>query len=736
MTLAHLIVKVSAETADFIREMEKAAHRTERMGRQMENAGHRWAEAVTLPLVAAAAVLTHLAAELDQTERQFAVTFGNLSGEAQAFSESLANKLQLSGNDIQKLMSQFQLLFENMKVGPRNALALTEAMTKLTEDLSAFSGLPVDDVFTKLQKGMAGAGRGLKTLGIVIDDQMVKQYALNHGIMQQGQQLDDGAAALVRFTLIQQQAAKAQDFFARNTDSPAIKLRQLKEQLKESGEQMARAFLPFIIKGLGALIQLTQWLKSVADGFAHLSPRMKTFIVATLGIVAAFGPALMVVGRFVRLLGSLPGMFTAVLNPIGLFVLAMGAATAAGIAIVNNWDFLKMQARLLWTTIVDKVESAVIRLLKIQAGWNRLLGKQAEAAAYEEMAHRIEMANEHMLANTAVALNQQEQELIDYAKRLGTMNAPTVGVGIAAAPIDADAAARALQNSSTTVTATQKIAEAFATLDEQMRQALVMWTLTHDNMALATDRATAYEAAIRAIVATGANANTVLAASGFTVAGLAKQWGEFQKALIQVPAVMKDAMGKISTEHKFAADMAQHTVDMTQAVQSSLMSSFETLGEGLGMIFRNMHKAFKNFGATLKGILGNMLVTVGKSLIAFGVAGLAIKRFIKSPATAIAAGIALVALGSALAASAQGSLNAGGESAAGGGGGTGAVASAAGPSGGERTTIVYVQLLTQTGEEVSRQMVYDERRFRNLGGRVPGEVTAQLAGVRAIQRRP
>ena len=129
MTLAHLIVKVSAETSDFIREMEKSAKKMERMGRQMEHAGHAWATAITLPLVAAAAALTHVAAELDQTERQFAVVFGSMTAEAQAFSETLATRLGLDTSGIQKLMAQFQMLFENMKVGPRNALALSGAMT-------------------------------------------------------------------------------------------------------------------------------------------------------------------------------------------------------------------------------------------------------------------------------------------------------------------------------------------------------------------------------------------------------------------------------------------------------------------------------------------------------------------------------------------------------------------------------------------------------------------------------
>lgn len=104
-----------------------------------------------------------------------------------------------------------------------------------------------------------------------------------------------------------------------------------------------------------------------------------------------------------------------------------------------------------------------------------------------------------------------------------------------------------------------------------------------------------------------------------------------------------------------------------QAVQTALIDTFTTLGERIGQVIAGVGKGFQGLKDALLSILGALLQTVGKAMIAFGVAGEAIKSFITNPALAIAAGTALVALGSALASSAQESVASAGASLAGGG---------------------------------------------------------------------
>lgn len=89
-------------------------------------------------------------------------------------------------------------------------------------------------------------------------------------------------------------------------------------------------------------------------------------------------------------------------------------------------------------------------------------------------------------------------------------------------------------------------------------------------------------------------------------------------------------------------------------------------------------KGLSSVGLILRATLGSLMQDVGKTMIAFGTAGVALKSFFANPFAAIAAGVALVALGSALSASVQDSVNAASFSFASGSAGGGGFSAGAG----------------------------------------------------------
>lgn len=118
--------------------------------------------------------------------------------------------------------------------------------------------------------------------------------------------------------------------------------------------------------------------------------------------------------------------------------------------------------------------------------------------------------------------------------------------------------------------------------------------------------------------------------------------------------------GQLKAGVREALDNMKVLADSGLQLGGHVASAFTLLGQSLA-------HGFRGIGAAVKGVIGDLMVTIGKAMIAFGTAGLAIKNFIKSPVAAIAAGAALVVLGSALSSGAQGAVNA----ATGGGGGGG-----------------------------------------------------------------
>lgn len=110
-------------------------------------------------------------------------------------------------------------------------------------------------------------------------------------------------------------------------------------------------------------------------------------------------------------------------------------------------------------------------------------------------------------------------------------------------------------------------------------------------------------------------------------------------------------------------DLAKSTIDFSNTMNGAWNSASEGLGVFIGNLMSGTG-SIADFGAFVAGAFADLAVTVGKQMIAFGATGIALKMLIKNPWTALAAGIALVALGTAAKAKISASISGGGASSA------------------------------------------------------------------------
>ena len=89
------------------------------------------------------------------------------------------------------------------------------------------------------------------------------------------------------------------------------------------------------------------------------------------------------------------------------------------------------------------------------------------------------------------------------------------------------------------------------------------------------------------------------------------------------------------------------TSEIVASLKEGANSAVEAMGELLGNLMSGVG-GLESFGIKLGGVLSGLLKNLGKSLISFGTAGIAMRKFISNPVTALVAGAALIALSSAL----------------------------------------------------------------------------------------
>ena len=121
-------------------------------------------------------------------------------------------------------------------------------------------------------------------------------------------------------------------------------------------------------------------------------------------------------------------------------------------------------------------------------------------------------------------------------------------------------------------------------------------------------------------------------------------------------ANMDDTLAKGDKAGQMLKDLGESTKNSAIDISGSLASAGDSFGEFLGNVMSGK-SSLSSFGDFISGAMAGLLVTVGKQMIAFGTAGIALKGLLEDPWTALAAGVAMVALGNVAKSSISNSLN-------------------------------------------------------------------------------
>lgn len=272
-----------------------------------------------------------------------AALIGNAINSAKSADEinTLAKQYGVTTDEIQKMMYAEELVDVDMESMLGSIQKVTKAMgsensvlTKLNisttnadgsmrnatdvwyEALEALS--QIDNETERDQLSMELFGKSATDLAGIVDDggeslKAFGQEAEDAGLILDGDALDAANEFNDGMTRLQKTASGA---------------------FLEAGAALAEALIP-------ALEKLTQVVSQVLGWFASLDGSTQTVILTVLGLVAAISP--------------LMSLLSAITSPIGLVVTAIGALIAAGVALYENWDTIKLKASELWESITTSL---------------------------------------------------------------------------------------------------------------------------------------------------------------------------------------------------------------------------------------------------------------------------------------------------------------------------------------------------------------------------------------------
>ncbi|HEY9885734.1 MAG TPA: tape measure protein, partial [Vampirovibrionales bacterium] len=369
------------------------------------------------------------------------------------------------------------------------------------------------------------------------------------------------------------------------------------------------------ILGVESLIdKVGERIRSLAEGFANLSPLSQKLILGFAALAAAIGPISLAIGGIIQALPLLAAGFAALTGPIGLI---SAAVIGLGILIATNFDQILFDIKVLALGFID----TSINIIK--------------------------------------ALNTISSSIPGFT-------AVTTGAIGALQVFGKEIAESLISNlGEKTTEAVGGLKDSLDSLDSKINKS----TLSFEDFSKAQDEVN------KKFFIEGKAAFDAYNSSLEETLRLQSQIESVSTQISQKPVVNESSgvfeFGNLAGDKPPITEFADSLEEKKENIISAtnqISAVFVNLGSTIGDALSGGASSFANFGNALLKTVGAIAVQLGEAAIGIGVAMLAIKLAFTNPFTAIAAGIALIALGSALGNIANNAIS-------GGGGGGGSVGS-------------------------------------------------------------
>lgn len=178
--------------------------------------------------------------DVEESENLVKESFGSSLQAAQEWSAGLQKSLAISATEARRNAATFNVMFDSMKIGKDEAFKMSTSLTKLAYDMASFYNLSPEAAFDKLRAGITGEAEPLKALGVLINEETVKNYAYANSIAAAGSALTEQQKVQARYGVIMESTKKAQGDLSRTMDSAANVARRNSAALLQAQQAMGK----------------------------------------------------------------------------------------------------------------------------------------------------------------------------------------------------------------------------------------------------------------------------------------------------------------------------------------------------------------------------------------------------------------------------------------------------------------------------------------------------------------
>lgn len=178
------------------------------------------------------------------------------------------------------LMSMFNSSgFDQSDEMHRQAARMSLDLTGLAGDIASFYDISADDAFQKIQSGMAGMTRPLRSIGINMSVANLEAYALSQGITTAYQSMSQAEQQMLRYNYLMNATQYAQGDFQKTIGTYANQVRLLSLNFQVLSSTIGQGLI-------SALRPAIAWLNTLMSALIKAAQAFRTFMYTLFGKIA------------------------------------------------------------------------------------------------------------------------------------------------------------------------------------------------------------------------------------------------------------------------------------------------------------------------------------------------------------------------------------------------------------------------------------------------------------------
>lgn len=210
---------------------------------------------------------------LTEVQNVVDVTFGNMSDEINDFAQNAITQFGLSETSAKKYASTLGSIMKGMGINGSELVSMSEGLTGLAADMASFRNLKPEEAFVKIQSAITGETEAIKSVGIVMTETNLKEYARRKGITEDISKMNQRNKVLLRYNYLMDSANEMGMIgdYARTSDSWANSVNTLAQSFEKLKATLGQGFIAIfspVLKLVSALVQKLQVLAGYFSFFA------------------------------------------------------------------------------------------------------------------------------------------------------------------------------------------------------------------------------------------------------------------------------------------------------------------------------------------------------------------------------------------------------------------------------------------------------------------------------------